>query len=58
MVEQEKSFYISAKLNFFEQVLQAQHGSNVLTCSFETPIFESMILRVEHNIKVDEKTNR
>ena len=58
MAEQEKKAYISVKSNSFELVLQVQHEAHALIHSFETFILESMILRVEHNIKLDEATNK
>lgn len=58
MAEQEKNFHISVKSNYFELVLQVQHEAHALTHSFETSILESMILRVEHNIELDEATNK
>ena len=58
MAKQEKNFHISVKSDYFELVLQVQHEApHALTHSFETSILESMILRVEDNIELDEATN-
>ena len=58
MAGQEKNFHISVESNYFELVLQVQHEAHTSTHSFETFILESMILRVEHNIELDEATNK
>ena len=48
MTQQEKSFYISAKLNFFGLFLQVQYGSYFLIYSFDAPLF-LMLLFVKYS---------
>ena len=47
----------SIKSNFLELVLKIQDEVHVLVHGIESSVIESVISRVEHKIRVDEKTN-
>lgn len=57
MAEQKRVFTFSIKSNFPEVVLKIQDGSNALVNGVESSVIKSMISRVEHKIRADEKTN-
>lgn len=57
MAEQKRVFTFSIRSNFLEMVLKIQDESNVLVDGVESSVIKSMISRVEHKIRADEKTN-
>ena len=57
MAEQNRVSTSNVESNFLELVLKIQDKSYVLVHGIESSVIESMISRVEHKIRVDEKTN-